>query len=507
MRLRPGDPNSPAAEVTLESIELPSDSLAADVIDVILKKAQTKALQFKLLKKIVEAGAGKRAAAIYTEAFDDAPIAVQIVLIPVAPKKMILVKGRAAAAQWKNYAKLFQGIAYSIASLNVETAEDVEIVFTNSHHSPEISPDQTAPEINYTAEASHTPSGVSAARAFDGIESVAASCATKWQSCPDQKKMLAIIGDEKFAAVLWAALGTNYKAWLCSSVPALGKVTPLQCLRSSEYKPRLIALLSQLNARLDNLAELSELAPPTKAPSGPPALSLCSPDDSIVGSDANPLATIEKLLLTPDERRDAKWSSEFLPRLSVVQFYAPENPISAAPNGFTFYWLYTYAPTDFGNGRRVRIEEVISQITEEGLGIAIAGPKSQAWFASFGHACYFRVNKTFRVMQRPLPPPPPRGSENGIYVEAPNENLLPPYARRKLKAYLSEVCAVRSPMAFVEFDPQTQVFTLICNIPDGRWTSQADVEGALMVVSWHTPPNVGVAAIPGSSFPNYHLVL
>ncbi|NGY04734.1 DUF2384 domain-containing protein [Solimonas terrae] len=69
----------------------------------------------------------------------------------------------------------------------------------------------------------------------------------QWAGFPERANLLAAVGGSvELARPIAAKVGANYSAWLQSSIAALDRTTPIECLRSSAGIQRLKTCLMRM---------------------------------------------------------------------------------------------------------------------------------------------------------------------------------------------------------------------------------------------------------------------
>jgi hypothetical protein len=461
----------PMVELTV--LDNAANGLNTSLLDKITNEIQKNSKNFVLHDKKIKSGGDGRGGLLYQYEEDSLTLLGQKILIPLANNRILSLTGVTEKSVWSQFAPLIMLIVNSAkVPLKEEPLSELEIVYENkpSHNSSAISAEHKTQSLNI--EKSKTTPVVK----NKDFAQFSSKFLKQWKTCTNKQELISVLKDEQIAIVLWAALGSYIKNWIYEPVTALSGRSPIDCLKTPLGIKQLKDLLLLLNDEASNLREISA----------------SNHNPSTCGlSDTDILSEIDNLLQVDNARRDSDWLIEIDQLICTASFYAPDRPFAKTDAGFMFYWLYTQAPRDSKQGRRVRISEISTEVAQQQGGIMIVGQNDATRPLSFGEICFLNsYKKLFIVGNEPSAPPSlKRDKKTGFYYGPPSDSFFPPIAREFVKKLMNEHYGVRKPAVLLAYKKDySPPFCLSFNLEEGKLKTDEEFNIALASIAWAVPP-------------------
>lgn len=211
-----------------------------------------------------------------------------------------------------------------------------------------------------------------------------------------------------------------------------------------------------------------------------------------------------KLFETPREARDDAWRSAFLDAVVDASMASTENQVMRGPDGFPYFVLQR--PPIGAAFTPFCVSDILDHCTEQGIGIVVEpterGPQ---WVFSYGDLFSLRAYGSFDG--DPADRDAPRGpavevleKDTPVMIGAPNEEMLPAWARRVLASFLKQAVQVDEPRVLVMVEPsRVPARNLVFNIHPEEFPSQAEFGRVMNALGWFLPPNRSLIATSRTS--------
>lgn len=471
----------------------------SEVIEELLPTLRASTKDFSLIDKKIKKGGDQRGGVLYQHRDGTVSLISQKVLVPIGNNKILTITSTTESSSWQQFAPLIKLIVSSARSKQTATpnSADLEIVYADAPAFGAKQPTKpAAPGLpGMPAENRSNPRKASSAPVVQqDFATFAKTFDRQWSRCLIADELVEILQDVDIAKVLWAALGSKIKCWISDPLPALDNQSVLGNVRSLKGQRKVKQLLSKLNDQADNLISIAKQSS---------ALDMTEIDP------AEKLSMLDELLAVGPERQDWEWSSEVNQLISETELYAPDRSYATAATGFVFYWLLTHPPTDFKLGRRVQIAQLMPEILTHEAGLAIAGTNGGVRAYRYGDCLlYSQEGRWYHPRWDPLPwnSLVKVGSDPTLFGP-PSDTLLLPKAQQYLKEKLRSF-GVKKPAVVVGYDPRKKpAYLLLINLLDGKVSNHEEINHAMDILHWATPPFAGIIPCLAKDFPTFGLEL
>jgi hypothetical protein len=193
---------------------------------------------------------------------------------------------------------------------------------------------------------------------------------------------------------------------------------------------------------------------------------------------------VEALFAQPGERRDRAWRERLYIAIGDASMAAGDPQVFTGPDGFPYFALHL---PPIGEGfETFCVNHVLEPCTENGFGCVVHDRQGQAgWVFTYGNLWSQRVAGRFDAT-----PADDEGQAKvlteteHVLVGAPSDELLPPWARKVLRAHLRAAGIAEPKVAAVSRPDRHPSWSLALTLPEG--------EEAAHRVTWFVPPHMGV---------------
>lgn len=212
------------------------------------------------------------------------------------------------------------------------------------------------------------------------------------------------------------------------------------------------------------------------------------------------LCTIEK------SKRDAKWQRDFYQTVPTASMSNPEERAMVGPDGFPYLILNIPEPDE--PFEAFSVVSVLPHLLESGLGIVINANKEEPdWVFPYGTLWSFLEFDSFEAFageNEAVPDNPLKretlAAARQVFTGQPAESLLPQYARKVIKSFMTDRLKISCPQVFLLVDPQSDYDqSLVFSVFPENYRSEAEFSAVLSLLRWYIPPHFGLTAVSKDS--------
>ncbi len=216
--------------------------------------------------------------------------------------------------------------------------------------------------------------------------------------------------------------------------------------------------------------------------------------------DLEKTITINKLMETPLEERDAQWIADFLQHIDEANLKVGEPEVIMSQDGFPYFNLKTIQEDE--NFHAFVIKGKLPTIMSNGFGVAINAHKPQPdWIFTFGDLLNLQLNGEFYTDEHLFSRNNSNfaiGKDEEILVGQPSEAILPAYVRQQLREFL-QYSGVKMPKIMLIArnykDESTVSQDLVFNLTPKNFANEKDYQQAMNSLSWFLPRHYSIVGM------------
>jgi len=214
-----------------------------------------------------------------------------------------------------------------------------------------------------------------------------------------------------------------------------------------------------------------------------------------------------ELFTTARDARDDAWRARFYDAVMDAGMQTTERQIIQGPDGFPYFVLER--PEAGKPFSPVSLSDVLEHCTDQGVGIVVDptehGPE---WVFTYGDLFARRAYGSFEgdpvdrdgAREPPGPATEVLEKDTPVMVGAPNEEMLPSWARRVLASFLKQAAHVAEPRVLVLVDPaRSRARNLVFNVHPEDFPSEDAFRRVMSALGWFMPPSRSYIALSRTS--------
>lgn len=223
--------------------------------------------------------------------------------------------------------------------------------------------------------------------------------------------------------------------------------------------------------------------------------------------DLEKTVTINALVQTPFEQRDAAWVDSFLTAIDQANLKLGNPEVIIANDGFPYIQLQTVDANE--SFHAFVINKQLPSILMQGFGIVINAQNERPdWVFSYGDICNYELNDSFYTDDSIFSVNKENvviGQDEKILIGQPSDAILPKYLKNQIREFLLHA-GIKSPKSMLiarNFEDENDAKQdLVFNFTPAQFPNEKAFQEVANTVAWFLPKHYSILFIDEAAVDN-----